>query len=108
MHNLRKEIADFCTHNNLICAPEFRVLDALSELGELAKELLKSTDYGKTHVKGKTKEMELELGDCLFSLICLANSLDISLSDALAQVMAKYKSRITKSQNPGSSTGKDA
>lgn len=47
-------------------SPEVRMLDLVSETGELAKEWLKGTGYGQrefTHTPG----LEEEVGDCLFS-----------------------------------------
>ena len=102
MHDFQKIIAQFCADHHLDTGVEHRLLDVMSELGELAKELLKATNYGKKSFEDKTPEMELELGDCLFSLICLANSLDINLSEALNKIMAKYHSRLAKKQQPGS------
>ncbi|MFV1862736.1 MazG nucleotide pyrophosphohydrolase domain-containing protein [Bacillus amyloliquefaciens] len=37
--------------------------------------------------------MEEEMGDVLFVLICLANSLDISLEEAHNRVMHKFNTR---------------
>ena len=52
------------------------MLDLVSEIGEVSKELLKSSDYGKGDLK-VTEDMKKEMGDVLFSLIVLANELDI-------------------------------
>ncbi|MDQ0176182.1 nucleotide pyrophosphohydrolase [Bacillus chungangensis] len=63
------------------------------ELGELAREV--NHYYGekpkkKTEADGTIKE---ELGDLLFVLICMANSLQIDLADAHQQVMQKFQTR---------------
>lgn len=102
MNNLQKAIAQFCTDNHLDTTAECRLLDMMSELGELAKELLKATNYGKKSLEDKAPEIELELGDCLFSLICLANSFNINANEALNKVMAKYRNRLAKKQHLGS------
>lgn len=39
------------------------------------------------------KSMEEEIGDVLFVLVCLANSLDISLEEAHDRVMHKFNTR---------------
>lgn len=65
------------------------------EVGELAREI--NHHYGEKQKKETeaAKEMEEELGDILFVIISLANSLDIDLSEAFEQVMQKFNSRDT-------------
>ena len=46
--------------------------------------------------------MESEIGDTLFSLICIANSLNIDLRTALMNVMVKYQKRFAEKGNVGS------
>ncbi|WP_085523569.1 nucleotide pyrophosphohydrolase [Tuberibacillus sp. Marseille-P3662] len=63
------------------------------ELGELAREInhyhgekpKKSTEAANT--------VEEELGDLLFVVICMANSLNIDLSEALQRVLDKFNTR---------------
>ena len=74
---------------------EHRVLDAVSELGEVAKEVLKMSNYGRKQIEYR-EEFKLELGDALYSLITVANTFDIDLEDALHQVLEKYKKRLEK------------
>ncbi|WP_064091044.1 nucleotide pyrophosphohydrolase [Rossellomorea aquimaris] len=63
------------------------------ELGELAREV--NHYYGEKPKKSTEKEktIEEELGDVLFVVICLANSLDISLEEAHNRVMNKFNTR---------------
>ena len=63
------------------------------EVGELAREI--NHYYGEKPKKAseKEKEIEEELGDVLFVLICLANSLNIDLEKAHDLVMNKFKTR---------------
>lgn len=102
MQKIQKEILDFCKTNNMETTATFRILDLVSELGELAKEVLKITAYGKNQKVVKTENLELEMGDVIFSLICLANTLDVDLQGALAMALNKYKARIAKNNDPGS------
>ena len=80
---------------------EHRVLDIVSEIGELSKEILKASNYGKSSYVSNEK-IKLELGDVLFSLITLANSLDVNLEAALETVLKKYEKRIEKGLTPDS------
>jgi NTP pyrophosphatase (non-canonical NTP hydrolase) len=95
MKNLQKKVADFIAENDLDTKAEFRALDLVSEVGEIAKEILKMTDYGKAEAKPRD-EVKGELGDALFALMALANRLDVDLEEALEMVLAKYASRLTK------------
>ena len=63
------------------------------ELGELAREV--NHYYGEKPKKSTEtqKEIEEEVGDLLFVLICLANSLDINLEEAHNLVMEKFNTR---------------
>ncbi len=91
----QKLVAEFCRKHNLTGNAEVRLLDTLSELGEVAKEILKATNYGeKNPVFGE--EIKSELGDLFFSLLTLANELDIPLDEALNGALKKYKKRLAK------------
>lgn len=63
------------------------------EVGELAREI--NHYYGEKPKKTseQNKEIEEELGDVLFVLICLANSLDINLEKSHDLVLNKFKTR---------------
>ena len=74
---------------------EHRVLDTVSELGEVAKEILKMSNYGRKPIEYRA-ELKSELGDVLYSLITIANTFNIDLEDALKQVLEKYKKRLKK------------
>lgn len=101
MKTLQKNVKDFCEKNSMEAPIAHRALDMLSELGELAKEILKSSDYGKKDPK-KTKELELELGDVQYSLLTIANYFDIDVTDACKAVLKKYNARLEKTASAGS------
>lgn len=63
------------------------------ELGELAREI--NHHYGEKPKKlsEDEKTIEEELGDLLFVVICLANSLNINLEEAHNRVMEKFNTR---------------
>ncbi|MFS0645025.1 nucleotide pyrophosphohydrolase [Siminovitchia sp. 179-K 8D1 HS] len=63
------------------------------ELGELAREINHYYGEKKKKTNEKEKTIEEELGDLLFVVICLANSLGIDLQDAHDRVMHKFKTR---------------
>ena len=47
MEQLQQEVRAFCARHRLDAPLAHRVLDAMSELGEVAKEVLRMTDYGR-------------------------------------------------------------
>lgn len=100
MKQLQQEIKEFCREHALISPPEHRLLDTLSELGEVAKEVLKMSNYGRKPLEFR-ENIKSELGDVLFSLITVANSFDIDLEKETYGVLKKYEKRMTKG-SPGS------
>jgi len=92
---LQEEVEIFVKKNHLDSSLEFRVLDLNSEVGEVSKEILKMTNYGKSDLD-INKGIKYELGDVLYSLITVANKLNIDLEDALKLVLEKYKKRLKK------------
>jgi len=95
MRDIQERIKKFCKENDMESPAEHRVLDTMSELGEVAKEILKMSDYGRKPLKYR-EELESELGDLLYSIITIANSFDIDLEEALNMVLEKYKKRLNK------------
>lgn len=63
------------------------------EMGELAREI--NHYYGEKPKKNTEEEkpIEQEIGDLLFVLICLANSLNVDLEEAFDLVMKKFQTR---------------
>lgn len=78
-----------------------RLLDVVSELGEVSKEYLKATKYGAQPME-PTEDFKLEFGDILYSLLSLANEMNIDANDALDKVITKYQYRLNKNGNLGS------
>ncbi|MBM7094629.1 nucleotide pyrophosphohydrolase [Bacillus sp. H-16] len=63
------------------------------EMGELAREI--NHYYGEKPKKSSEEEktVEQEIGDILFVLTCLANSLNVDLEEAHDLVMEKFNTR---------------
>jgi NTP pyrophosphatase (non-canonical NTP hydrolase) len=63
------------------------------EVGELAREINHS--YGEKPKKASEAagSIAAEMGDILFILASLANSIDVDLNAAFDEVMAKYRTR---------------
>ncbi len=80
------------------------VHDLQSELGEVSKEILKTTEYGEHRIDDVEfdEDMAREVGDLYFSLLGLANELGIDLGQALTTVLDKYENRLQESDTAGS------
>lgn len=63
------------------------------ELGELSREVMHEFGPKKKKASENEGSMADEMGDVLFVLICMANSLDIDLQEAHDRVMEKFNSR---------------
>ena len=102
--DLQKLVKDFNDEKNCHTEPmpvAARLLDIQSELGELSKEILKNTNYGKNDFY-VSNDFIMEFGDTLYSLICLANETNINMEKALDDALLKYKKRFEQKGNAGS------
>lgn len=74
------------------------------EVGELAREI--NHHYGEKPKKPTEPpgEIELELGDIMFVVGCLANMLNIDLTQAFQRVMDKYRRRDAHRWTPRQTT----
>jgi len=98
---MQQLVEDFINKYNLQTNEHTRYIDLISEIGELGKEIIKSTNYGK-HEYAQTPETNQEIGDCLFSLLALCCAMNISAEDALGKVILKYETRFHKKGDIGS------
>ncbi|MEI7792404.1 MAG: MazG nucleotide pyrophosphohydrolase domain-containing protein [Candidatus Berkelbacteria bacterium] len=95
LDSVQLNIKEFCEKHDLSAPLEHRALDLVSEVGEVAKEILKMSDYGKKPIE-INNDVRSEIGDVLFVLTIIANQLDVSLDEALAEVLQKYEKRLAK------------
>lgn len=100
MKKQQERVKKFLEQNNLETKPENRLLDLLSELGEVAKDMNESTDYGEKPEELSVKEDEI--GDTLFALLALSENLNIDAEQALDKALKKYRNRMETSETPSS------
>jgi NTP pyrophosphatase (non-canonical NTP hydrolase) len=96
----QQTVAAFVDEHDLHAPPEFRLLDLVSEVGEVAKDATESTDYGAN--REDVAVSPDELGDVLFALYALAESLDVDADRALAESLDKYRERLADTGRPDS------
>jgi NTP pyrophosphatase (non-canonical NTP hydrolase) len=101
LNPIQQEVHAFIQEFNLEIDPAYRLLDLLSELGETAKEILKSSSYGAGSFT-PNEAWEEELGDLCFSLAALAASTGVDLDRATRLVLEKYRARMSGSGAIGS------
>lgn len=95
MQDYQRQVQKLIEEKKLNSDATTRLLDMVSEVGELSKEVLKSTSYGKIEFEVSDTWYE-ELGDVFFSLICLANETDADLDECLSMALDKYNRRFDK------------
>ncbi|GIN70077.1 hypothetical protein J14TS2_05520 [Bacillus sp. J14TS2] len=91
---LQKEVDDYISQfKEGYFSPLALTARLTEELGELAREI--NHYHGEKPKKSSEEEktIEEELGDVLFVMICMANSLDIDLQSAHDRVMKKFNTR---------------
>lgn len=98
---MQKAVKAFLEENNLSSSEQIRYIDLVSEVGELGKEILKSTEYGTLPYSPRGSSFE-EMGDCLFSLLALCCALDINADSALESALEKYRKRFVATGSIGS------
>jgi NTP pyrophosphatase (non-canonical NTP hydrolase) len=90
----------FLDDNDLHAPAAYRLLDAVSELGEVSKEVCTSTGYGEA--PSSVSVPEDELGDALFALLALCVELDVNAEEALETSLSKYETRLDDTGGAGS------
>ena len=96
----QSRVASFVAENDLEAPAAYRLLDAVSELGEVLKELCTSTTYGTAPEEVEVPEDEL--GDALFALLALCAELDVDAGAALETSLSKYEDRLAETGDAGS------
>lgn len=90
---VQRAVADFAEQAGLRASIEAGVLDLASEVGELAKEVLKGSRYGREPYSTTEGWIE-EMGDVIFALLLLANTTGVDLEAALDATLAKCRERL--------------
>jgi NTP pyrophosphatase (non-canonical NTP hydrolase) len=90
----QKNVNDWVKQYTLGYFKPLEILARLAEeVGELAREL--NHQFGPKKKKPSEKENDVgdEIADIIFTLMCLANSLDIDLDKSFEKMMKKLKTR---------------
>ena len=101
MGNWQERVAAFACRHNLLHDPAAHALDLVSEVGEVAKEVLLATDYGRRAPQFRPQLVD-ELGDALYSLLALAEACGVDTDSALGAALEKYEHRLVERGGAGS------
>ena len=98
---LQRTVASFVEEAGIEAPVEARLLDLVSEVGELSKEVLEGTGYGHAPFQLPDGWAD-ELGDVFFALVCLANATGVDLGVALGGALDRYRERLAFGGGAGS------
>lgn len=101
MTNWQQRVSAFIQHHGLLHDPTTHALDLVSEVGEVAKEVLLATDYGR-RAPQFSQELAGELGDALYSLLALIQVCGVDADSALDAALGKYDLRLAERGEAGS------
>lgn len=94
MKDMQTEVDDYISQfKNGYFSPLANLARLTEEVGELSREI--NHYYGEKKKKSSEAEntIKAELGDNLFVLMCIANSLDIDLTESFDETMQKFNTR---------------
>jgi NTP pyrophosphatase (non-canonical NTP hydrolase) len=95
MGDLQRAVARFAERHDRQHDIETNALDLVAEVGELAKEILLATDYGRRPALFR-QELADEVGDVLYSLLALAEACGVDAEEALTASLSKYERRLAE------------
>jgi len=94
LKDVQKQVDDWVQQFKVPYWQPLEIMTRLTEEnGELARELNHRFGPKKKKSTEETKEIGDEIGDIMFTLCCLANSLKIDLDECFSKVMDKQYNR---------------
>lgn len=94
MKKIQKQVDDWVKQYKIGYFKPFEILARLTEeVGELAREINHAFGPKKKKATEKNSAISDELGDVIFTITCLANSLKIDLDKSFGGVMNKVNKR---------------
>jgi NTP pyrophosphatase (non-canonical NTP hydrolase) len=92
MKEIVNTLSEFLIKADALMDPQSRMMDLASEVGELSKEVLKSTQYGKKEFV-MTSEFKEEYGDVLYAILCMGIENGIDIEDNFNKMINKMNGR---------------
>lgn len=83
----QQTVAEFVDRHDIDTSTEFRLLDLVEEIGEIAEDAVEAAEYGDS--PDEVDVSSNELGDVLFTVLQIANSAEIDATEALEGSLEK-------------------
>lgn len=93
MKQMQHIVDDWVIKNGGYWSPLAMLASVTEELGEIAREINHLENIKIKKENEKKNSLKEEMGDILFSIICIANHYNIDLDDAFSQTIKKYTER---------------
>lgn len=94
MHNIQKQVDEWVEQYKIGYFKPLEIMARLTEeTGELAREINHRFGPKKKKNSEDTKDIEDEIADIIFTLTCLANSLNLDMQRGFDAMMEKLNSR---------------
>lgn len=94
MEQMQKEVDEYIGQFKAgYFSPLANLARMTEEVGELAREINHHYGEKKKKILKLTIPSKAELGDNLFVLLCIANSLDIDMTESFNETMEKFNTR---------------
>ncbi|MHA1251317.1 MAG: nucleotide pyrophosphohydrolase [Candidatus Helarchaeota archaeon] len=96
LKEVQKIIDDWIIQHGGYWTPLSMLASTIEELGELAREINASEGFKPKKPNERIINIGEELGDLLFSVICMANYYKVDLNEQINQIIKKYTKRDSK------------
>lgn len=94
MKDIQNQVDDWVSQYKIGYFKPLEILARLTEeVGELAREINHQFGPKKKKETEQLQDLGDEMGDVIFTIVCLANSLEIDLDHHFKRVMDKYYGR---------------
>lgn len=93
MKQMQHIVDDWIVKNGGYWSPLAMLASVTEELGEIAREINHLENIKIKKENEKKNSLKVEMGDILFSIICIANHYDIDLGEAFNHAIKKYTKR---------------
>lgn len=93
LFELQELVDDWIKENGGYWEPFAMLASVTEELGEIAREINHLEKVKVKKASEKENSLDLEMGDIIFSIMCIANFYKINLGEAFQKAMIKFANR---------------
>ncbi len=98
MKIMQQKVKEFAQTHKMVSSIESKIFMLTHEVGEIAKEGLVLSNYGKSSINPTqpSGKMAIELGEILYCVADMANAMNIDLEEALGLAFDKIAAKVQK------------